>query len=271
MQFNYVFRFFIILLLPISLVGKEIVLNKIIARVNGKNILKSHLEEARITKGAQPFTLDELITDEVVVQKAEELGCTPSASDLEAAINAEKIEFGGKEMTNEDFERERLQSIGLTLAQYRTQLYRFQATEYLISRLITNKLVIPAQEIEEFYKKNPVHIEEKFHIMLANADSQKQKVDTLRWRDLGWVSKDQLDESYYKAIKSLKAGEWTIKPIKKNGIFIFIKLEDYKPRHLEPLSNCYTEIKQQLKEEQRGPFVKDFVADLKTKAHITFP
>ena len=267
-------RYFYTLLLffsPLSLNCKEIVLDKIIVRVNGRNILKSHLEESRITKSAKPFSLDELITDEVVVQKAEELGCTPSANDLEAAINAEKIEFGGKGMTHEEFERERLQEIGLTLPQYRTQLYRFHSTEHLIGRLITNKLVISAQDIEEYYKKNPVYVEEAFHIMLANAENDKNKTGTIRWRDFGWFSPDQLDTVYRKAVVKLKPGQATAKPINKDGKLQHIMLKDHKKRHIEALTTRYNDIKNHLKEERREPFVKDFVADIKTKAYILFP
>lgn len=268
---NRYFRILLLCFSSLTLNGKEIVLDKIVARINGRNILKSHLEEPRITKNTQPFTLDELVTDEVVVQKAEELHCAPSASDLEAAINAEKIEFGGKNMTHDEFERERLQVIGLTLPQYRTQLYRFHATEHLIGRLITNKLIISTQDIEDYYQKNPVYIEEKFHILLANVETEKPNMSSIRWRDFGWFSRDQLDEVYRKAIIKLKPGQTTAKPINKDGKLQLIMLKDHKPRHIEALSVRYTDIKQHLKEERREPFVKDFVADIKSKAYISFP
>jgi hypothetical protein len=270
-KIRYFYSLLLFFLPLLTLNSKEIVLDKIIARVNGRNILKSHLEESRITKSAKPFSLDELITDEVIVQKAEELGCTPSANDLEAAINAEKIEFGGKGMTHEEFERERLQSIGLTLQQYRTQLYRFHSTEHLIGRLITNKLVISAQEIEDYYKKNPVYTEETFHIMLADVENNKKKIGTIRWLDFGWFTHSQLDDVYRKAVVKLKPGQTTHKPISKDGKLRHIMLKDHKKAHIEPLSTRYNEIKLHLKEERREPFVKNFVADIKTKAYISFP
>lgn len=251
--------------------GKEIVLDKIIARVNGRNILKSQLTEPRLSKGGQPYNLDEMLTDEIVFQKAEELGNAPSPTDLESAINAEKIEFGGQSMSDEEFEVGKLKKIGLTFPQYRVQLYRFYSTEYLLGRLISNKLVIPAQEIEEFYKKNPIYSEEKFHIMIAPTKKDISRPAGIRWDDLGWFTINELDNVYHNVIKKLKPGQATARPINKDGKLMYVLLKDHKLPKLASLSSRYNDIKAHLREIRREPFVKKFVNDIKKEAFVSYP
>lgn len=251
--------------------AKEIVLDKIIARVNGRNILKSHLEEPRMIKDSQPFTFDELITDEVVIQKSEEMGTAPSAADLEATFNSEKIAYGGNAMSDEAFEQTRLKKLGLTLNQYRAQLYRYLATEYLIGALVAKKLVIPAQDIESYYNQHPNYLEEQFHIMIADVSDSKTRPASIKWKDLGWFEMRELSEEFRKIIPSLKPGQASSKPIKYNDKLQLVLLKGHRPRRLEPLSGRYNEIKNKLRDERREPFVKTFVADAKNRAYITFP
>ncbi len=251
--------------------GKEIVLDKIIARLNGRNILKSHLEEPRLVKNSQPFTLDELITDEVMVQKAAEFNATPTAADLESTFNAEKIAFGGKEMKTEEFEATRLKQLGLTLDQYRNQLYRYIASERLAGGLIAKNVIITAQEIEDYYKKNPVYSPEQFRIMVADYNESKPRPSSDDWKDLGWFEKNEMDDAIAKAVLKLKPGKATTKPIEHNGKLKLVLLKEHKESLPETLSSRYNEIKTILREERSEPFVKNFVTEAKNKAYITYP
>lgn len=251
--------------------GKEIVLDKIVARINGRNILKSHLEEPRLVKNSQPFSLEELLTDEIMTQKAIEFGAAPSVADLDATLSAERIAFGGKDMKNEEFEATRLKQLGLTLDQYRSQLFRYIASERLVGSLIAKKVIVSAQEIEDYYKKNPVYLPEQFHLMVADATDSKDKITSADWKDLGWFEKEEMVEEIRKVVLKLKPGQATAKPINHNGKLKLVLLKEHKESRLELLSVRYNEIKNILKEERSEPFVKDFVADAKNRAYITYP
>lgn len=265
------FYFLGFLIINFSLTAKEIVLDKIIAKVNGRLLLKSQLAEPQLIKNGKRFTLEELIVSEIVTQKAEELGSTPSLSDLDSAINAEKIDLGGQGMTDQEFENRKLKSLGLSFGQYRNQLYRYYSSEYLLGRLISNKLVISAQEIEKFYTENPVYTEEKVHILISPTSSKKPESSATSWQDLGWCIRKDLDQSYQAALKGLKVGQKSSSPIEKNGKYFFVMLKNIKPAEQESLSSRYNEIKSHLREIRREPFVKNFIEEIKNKAIISYP
>lgn len=254
-----------------ALASREIVLDKIIARVNGRNILKSHLEEPRMMKEGAPFTLDELLADEITLQKAEEMNALPSAADLTATFNAEKIAHGGQHMSDEGFEQTKLKQYGMNLHQYQTQLYRYLAGYNLIQGLIAQKLIIPAQEIESYYKKNPVYLNEQYHIMVADITDAKKIPKSPRWRDLGWFEIKDMDESLQQVVSKLKPGQALSKPLKRGGKLQLVLLKGFKKKQLEPLSARYYEIKSMLRDERQGPFVKDFLDDARKRAFITYP
>lgn len=252
--------------------SREIVLDKIVARVNGKNILKSSLEENRLIKDAKPFTLDEMIKDEVTVQKAEELRTVPSAAELSATFASEKIAYGGKTMSDEAFEDSKLKSLGLNLAQYKNQLYRYVASEYLLSTLITKKLVIPAQDIEDYYNANLEYTEEQYHIFVADAPGGRIKPMSADWSDLGWFEKHELSDDLKKLMPSLlKAKLGTPKSLVINGKSSLVMLKEYKKPEVIPLSERYFDIKNHLRDQRRDPFVKEFIANAKNQAYITYP
>ncbi len=253
------------------LVCKEIVLDKIIARVNGRNILKSHLEEHRMIKNGEPFTLEEAVIDEITVQKAEELGAAPSKNDLEATFNAEKIAQGDRHMTDEEFEHNKLQSLGMNLSQYKLQLYRYLSSYQLIQALIAQKLIIPAQEINDYFKKNPVYLNAQYHIMVADIIDQKKIPKKPLWQDLGWFEIKDMDDTFQSIVPKLKPGQALSKPLNRNGRWQIILLKNYKPQQLEPLANRYYEIKKTLQEERQAPFVKDFIDNSKKSAYIIYP
>lgn len=261
--------------------GKEIVLDKIVARVNGRNILKSHLEEPRLVKNSQKFSLDEIITDDIMVQKAAELNAAPSTAELDSTFNAEKIAFGGKEMTTEKFEATRLKELGLTLDQYRNQLFRYIASERLMIGLIAKNIIVTAQEIEDFYQKNPVKTPAKFYIMIADAQKLKKPAnlnseEALAWFEkhgqyIGGFEKHEMDDAIRQAVLKLKPGTATEKPVEHLGKLKHILLKRYQESGVEPLSTRYNDIKNTLRDEHSEPYVKNFITDAKNRAYITYP
>ena len=258
-------------LAPVMLIGREIVLDKIIARVNGRNIFKSHLEEPRMMKDGKTFTLDEMLADEITMQKAEEMNTTPSAADLVATFNAEKIAHGGQHMSDEGFEQTKLKEFGMNLTQYQSQLYRYLAGFNLIQGLIAQKLIIPAQEIEAYCKNNPVYLDEQYRIMVADVVDAKNLPKSPRWRDLGWFEIKDMDETFQKIVPKLKPGQALSKPLKRGGKLQLVLLKAYKKKQIEPLGSRYHEIKSMLRDERQGPFVKDFLDDARKRAFITYP
>lgn len=267
-----IFLFILQPILQSFLLSKEIILDKIIARVNGRNILKTQLEESRISKMNQTYSIQELITEEIIVQKTEEIGLSPSPADLEATFNSEKIATGGNAMSDEAFESVKLRDIGLSLKQYKNQLYRYLAREYLFGAIIAKKMVIPSQDIEDYYRKNPSYTEAQYHILTAASPEQKNTPKAeIAWRDLGWFAQSEISTEFQSVLKNLKPGQSTQEPVSINGRKQLIKLLDFKPKQLEPLGIRYNDIKNKLRDERREPFVKNFVDEIQNRARVIFP
>ncbi len=67
------------------------IVDKIIARVNGVNILQSSLEQPRIANEGGLYSLEEAITEELFVQKAIENHFLPTTLDVERQIVSFKM------------------------------------------------------------------------------------------------------------------------------------------------------------------------------------
>src|ERR1700689_4938249 len=69
-------------------IKQRILIDKIVARVNGSNILLSDLMLPRISKEGAPYTLDELVFEEILFQRAGEMQMLPSVLDIDRHIVA---------------------------------------------------------------------------------------------------------------------------------------------------------------------------------------
>ena len=60
--------------------------DKIVSRVNGVNVLRSDLKKIRISKNGRPFTLQEAMIDELLFQKSIQRKMLPTELDVEKQI-----------------------------------------------------------------------------------------------------------------------------------------------------------------------------------------
>jgi peptidyl-prolyl cis-trans isomerase SurA len=132
------------------------------AEVNGHAITFAELEKIYQTQYPQPVTgasedtlqsqrldlLNKMVTNEILLQRAEQLGLTAVDSDVETELNKIKAPY-----TKEEFEKW-LTERHMTLADLKAQLRRELTVSKLINKEITSKITITDADVENFYKAN---------------------------------------------------------------------------------------------------------------------
>lgn len=252
--------------------GERIVIDKIVARVNGVNLLASTLATAQISKEGKCFTLDELIVDELLYQRAAEKQMLSSSTEVDSHLTAFKIQNGFDKMSDEEFEQQ-LGSSGFTLKTYKAQLARYISTEKIKHAEFSEKVVVTWQEVKDYYDKHPEHTKEerKLAICTINQEQDVESIDwkndsSLKWDDLGWVAVSSIDKIFESA-KTLAKGEVS-KPIKDGKLVKIIKVVDIKPSVLETFDKRYSRIERHLQNKSKEAFLKTFEKDLKKEADI---
>jgi len=132
------------------------------AEVNGRPIKNEELE--KIYQSQYPQTversnedqvmsnklevLNSLITNEIMMQRAEKLGLTAVDADVEAEFNKMKSPY-----TKEDFEKQ-LTAKHLTVDDLKGQIRRDLTVNKLINKEITSKIAITDADVTNFYNAN---------------------------------------------------------------------------------------------------------------------
>ena len=249
-------------------------IDKIVVRVNGVNILKSDLDQKKISKNGGYFTLKEAINEELLYQKATERRLLPTELEVEKQIVSLKIYNNLSDLSEKEFEQQ-LREEGFTLREYKNQLAKMLAIEKLKHAEFSERVVVTSQEVEDYYKKHPVWEKEKY--LLKITDLGKEDVDQdgklikksgFKWDDLGWISKPDLS-SHFSFVSKMKVGQVS-KPFRFKGSYQLIKLVDKKAEHLKTLDESYINIERDLYAQKKKKFEKEFERELYEKASIVY-
>ena len=253
---------------------KKDLVDKVIAKVNGACILKSDLEKPKISKNGEFLTLQEAVSEELLCQKAVDRKLLPTESEIDRQISTLKIHNGLGDVPEDVFE-EQLKEEGFSLKEYKDQLARMLAVEKLKQAEFSERVVVTSQEVEEYNKNNPMRLQEKYLLKMAEVDKDlidengklTQSVD-LRWDDLGWIEKTDLS-SQLNLVTNMNVGQVS-EPVKIGNNYQIIKLEDKKGERVLSLDERYFEIERTLHEQKKMKFEKEFELDLRKKASIVY-
>ena len=254
---------------------KREVVDKIVTRVNGNNILLSDLQVSRIDLGGERYTLEQAVDHELLFQKAALRKLLPSKLDIEKYIIAWKREHNLVNMTEKEFE-ERLHSEGLTLKKYRSQLARILAIRSLRSLEISEQVVVTTDEVKTYFKANPEYSDDEYLLKTkivpaARAESEVAAVKEakkIKWIELDWVKKSNLAKKM-SFVSKMKVDEIS-KPLKVAQGYQFLKLIKKVAGHLEILDERYVKIERLLQDEKMAKFEAEYVGKLRKDASIIY-
>ncbi len=148
---------FVFLFLFIPFAVKAVIIEKIVAVVNGKPITLTELQERAIfiksaTGRDLPLKeiLRQVIFEELQLQEAKKLGLEVDPDVINSYIENFKRENG---MTDEDFKKF-LKERGITEKAYREEIRRKILINKLMNYEIKLKVAVPDEEVKEYYEKH---------------------------------------------------------------------------------------------------------------------
>lgn len=250
-------------------------IDRIIARVNGTNVLQSDLNQPRISKEGGTYSLDEAIIEELLYQRAADMHLLPTSADIERQLVAFKMQNNMINISDKEFEALLKQS-GFTIKMYKNQLGRLYATENVRRAEVSEKIVVTSQEVEAYHKTHPSYSKDEFLLLTAtiSADQLEQKDALIKenkvtWDDLGWIEKKDIGEKF-NVVFSMQKGDLSA-PIKVDeNTYQIVKLADKKDRHLKTLDESYGDIERTLQNERKDTYLKTFEDEIKSNATIVY-
>jgi foldase protein PrsA len=256
---------------PTPTTTSRITIDKIVARVNGSNILLSELNHPQLRKEGGKFTLDEAVTEELLCQRATEMHMVPSTADIDRQLLAFKMQNNLTELSDKEFE-DHLKQFGFTLKEYKNQLSRMLASENARQAEISERIIVTSQEVEEYYKKHPDYTKEEYQLQIcALSSDDAKKIDTakLDWENLGWIEREDIGKKF-SMVFSMKKGQQSDPIALDDGSYQLVKLVDKKERRLKTLDEQYHDIEQTLQQGRKDTYLVQFEKELKEKASIVY-
>ncbi|MCK4499224.1 hypothetical protein KAU11_01900 [Candidatus Babeliales bacterium] len=268
----YVVAFIGLICLKASLFAREVV-DECVATVNGVRFLRSDTKELRIDNDGKPFSIDVIIDEELMIQKAQEYGVTVSAAEIDNQVEAFKRDngLGG---ANDKTCDEWLKKLSLNKRRLDRQFYRAGITARLKGSVLTDRGTVEAAVLKKYYKDNPEYEEESYELLsafLSDDDAERLVKDKkgvgFDWIDLGKIEKKQLastmlfvakmpENSISKPFKNGNAGQQVIKMIKKH------------PRRLKSFDERKLMMEKELYKTEREKKYKEYMKLLRKEASI---
>ncbi len=248
-------------------------------------------------KKAEKDVLEELITQKLLLQKAEELGF---GANIEVQVSAavEKIRTDNKLKDMEELERA-LAAQGMDMAGLRDQIRKRILTESLINEFVASRITLLTPEIEKYYKDHaqdystpeevtlseiliPVGLndaEAKARIedvykrakagdSFASLASQYSKGTTAsKGGGIGSYDTSKLNAEVARAVAGVKEGE--ISEIAKIGdSYAIFRVDSRKEATIRPLEEVRDEIRDRLWQQKFTPEYNRYVTQLREDAYV---
>ena len=248
-------------------------LDRIIARVNGINILLSDLSLPRINHTTVHFTLDDMIDSILLSQEAKRRDVLATASEVAKRIAGLKSAAGLGGLSDEQFEKEHLLPEGFTLKQYKREISRLVSEGQLLGMVRQERVFVTRDDVAAYDDAQPLWRPASYALAIAVGDKDLlERVDrgkaNTSWTDLGWFEEKDLDV-LYKGVVHLAPGK-TLAPMPYGKNHQIIKLVAKKEPQRVPLDERYTRIEEQLQREKMKQCEQDLKKELREKAHIVY-
>jgi peptidyl-prolyl cis-trans isomerase SurA len=204
---------FILVIFAVS-VGNAVIIERIVAVVNGKPITLTELQERAIflknaTGKELPLkeVLRRVILEELQMQEAEKLGLVASDDVVNSYIENFKKENG---LSDEDFKKF-LQEKGITLEAYKEEIKRRITINRLMNYQIRMHVAVADEEVKEYYEK---HKNDEFKLppmaevwlIFIPKEEGKELAEKVYTMAVGGYSFEALAKQYSKGPNAEKGG-----------------------------------------------------------------
>ena len=289
----------LLLLFLLSGYAHAMIIEKVVAVVNGEVITLTELQErALILKknlGKEDIPLRDilkkLILDTLEVQRAKELGLSVDDHVVDEYIN----NLVKKEGITMEQLKENLREWGVSMNLYRQEIRRRILISKVLNLEVRSRIAVPDEEVKEYYMKvrdkrfhqPPIaHVEDVF-IAASNGDMAKAKslakevyeevklgeplkkiatLKNLRYADLEDVKKGELVEPLDEFIFSSKAGDVGLIEV-ENGVHI-VKVDSMKEEVYVPYDQVKEKLRRELEAKRADELYRKWLQKLQKRAFI---
>lgn len=258
--------------------------SKPVATVNGVKITKDRLYDSLVEQGGAS-TLDNMITQELIDQAADDANVTVTEADVDKEIENLKKSFGSEDEFNQA-----LAQYGMTIESLRQDA----EVQVKIRKILEPQAKVTEDDIKKFYDENkeslstPEQIRAS-HILVATKEEAEAILKQLKegadfaalakekstdpgskdnGGDLNFFSKGSMEPAFEEAAFALKKDELSDIVQTSYGYHI-IKKTDEKPAVTPTLEEKKEDIKYQLVTQKVSELSSAWMEDLRTKAKIT--
>ncbi|WP_201008988.1 peptidylprolyl isomerase [Paenibacillus glycanilyticus] len=258
--------------------------DKAVATVNGVKISKDKLYDSLVEQGGKS-TLDNMITQELIDQAADDAKVTVTEADVDKEIENLKKSFGSEDEFNQ------------TLAQYGMtvdSLRQDAEVQVKIRKILEPQVKVTDEDIKAYYDQNKASMStpeqiRASHILVATKEEAEDILKQLKGGadfatlakekstdtgtkdnggDLNFFAKGTMEPAFEDAAFKLKKGELSGIVQTSYGYHI-IKKTDEKAAVTPTLEEKKEDIKYQLVTQKVSELSSNWMADLKAKAKIT--
>lgn len=255
-----------------------------VATVNGDVITKAAFYDQMLKAGGQQ-TLDQMITETLVMKEAQKQGVTATDADVQNAINGLKAQYGGDTGL-----AQAMAQANITMPDLQARL-KVQETE---KALVKKTITYTDADLQKYLAANPAtfggqpeqvcasHIlvadqatAQAIHDQLAaGADfatlAKAKSTDTgsaTKGGDLGCFTRDKMVKEFADAAFTLKVGEIS-QPVKSQYGYHIIKVTDHKPAVTPDFASVKTQVQAAYVNDQLQTKVTPYLDNLKKNAKI---
>lgn len=286
---------------------------EVVVRVNGqeipgKNFLRLYHESLRVMdQPDHPLspsekdelkekTINRIIIDEVLSQKAGELNVQIEKEEVDKVIEGIQKRFGSREKYQEELARQ-----GLSETSLRELMERSLKIRKLLNREVVSKVLINPEEVkayydshlEEFRSPERMRLRQVFIPFLNDGEKEEalSKIKEAEKRvlrgenfaevakqlsqddsasaggDLGYLERNQMLSEFEEAAFSIGPGQ--VSPVVETILgFHLLKVEDHQKASFFPFDQVGQRITQDLKKQKTGKEIKSYIEGLLTAARI---
>ena len=253
-------------------VASSLFAGDVLAVVNGSKITKQQVDavlaQRNITYDSLPEAfkkkiLDNIITDALLIQKAENTGIEKTK---EYKTNLLILK---KQLAKDLFLKNKAESFKITDSEIRKfynkykDIY-FKKEEQVKARHILVKTKDQAEKIIAQLEKTPFSKRETKFIELA----KKYSVGPTKNNggELGWFTRKKMIPEFSKVAFEMKKGEFSSKPVKTQYGWHVIYIQDKKTGGYIP----FNEVKDKIKKQLQILKVKEYIRNIKAQANIKY-